>query len=111
MTCWNTSIRGAPPTGSARDGCPGDRLRGELLVAPVAACANGDLTSLLEVLAPDAWGDVDLGPGATRVPALVTGGLRVARNLLRFWGQGATLVSQPVGGQPAVLAFLGHQLA
>jgi len=77
----------------------------------IAACANGDLTSLLEVLAPDAWGDVDLGPGATRVPAVVTGGLRVARNLLRFWGQGATLVSQPVGGQPAVLAFLGHRLA
>ena len=77
----------------------------------IAACANGDLTSLLEGLAPDAWGDVDLGPGASRVPPLVTGGVRVARNLLRFWGQGATLVSQPVGGRPAVLAFRGHQLA
>ena len=42
---------------------------------------------------------------------MVTGAERVARNLLRFWGQGATLVSQPVGGQPAVLAFLGRQLA
>jgi RNA polymerase sigma-70 factor, ECF subfamily len=77
----------------------------------IAACANGDLSGLLEVLAPDAWGDVDLGPGASMVPAVVTGAERVARNLLRFWGQGATLVSQPVGGQPAVLAFLGRQLA
>ena len=77
----------------------------------IAACANGDLSGLLEVLAPDAWGDVDLGPGASTTPAVVTGAERVARNLLRFWGQGATLVSQPVGGQPAVLAFLGRQLA
>src|SRR5258708_34676171 len=100
MTCWNTSIRGAPPTGSARDGCPGDRLRGELLVAPVAACANGDLTSLLEVPAPDAWGDVDLGPGAPRVPALVTGGLHVARNLRGFSGRASTLGFQPLRGQP-----------
>ena len=77
----------------------------------IAACANGDLSGLLEVLAPDAWGDVDLGPGASRVPAVVIGAERVARNLLRFWGQGATLVSQPVGGQPALLGFLGRQLA
>jgi RNA polymerase sigma-70 factor (ECF subfamily) len=77
----------------------------------IAACANGDLSGLLEVLAPDAWGDVDLGPGAREVPAVVTGAERVARNLLRFWGQGATLVSQPVGGQPAVLGFVGRQLA
>jgi hypothetical protein len=42
---------------------------------------------------------------------VVTGAERVARNLLRFWGPGATLVSQPVGGRPAVLAFLGRQLA
>ena len=39
------------------------------------------------------------------------GAERVARNLLRFWGQGATLVSHPVGGQPAVLGFVGRELA
>jgi RNA polymerase sigma-70 factor (ECF subfamily) len=77
----------------------------------IAACANGDLSGLLEVLAPDAWGDIDLGPTATRSPAVVTGAERVARNLLRFWGQGATLVSHPVGGQPAVLGFFGTELA
>jgi hypothetical protein len=63
------------------------------------------------VLAPDAWGEVDLGPEAGRVPPVVTGGERVARNLLRFWGQGATLVSHPVGGKPAVLGFFGRELA
>ncbi len=77
----------------------------------IAACAKGDLRSLLEVLAPDAWGDVDLGPGSGRSPAVITGAERVARNLLRFWGTGTTLVSLPVGGQPALLGFLGRELA
>ncbi len=77
----------------------------------IAACASGDLSGLLEVLAPDAWGDVDLGPDAIGSPGVVTGAGRVARNLLRFWGQGATLVSLPVGGQPAVLGFIGRKLS
>ncbi len=78
----------------------------------IAACSSGDLTGLLEVLAPDAWGDVDLGPdAAVEVPGVVTGSDQIARNLLRFWGQGATLVSLPVGGQPAVLAFIDRRLA
>lgn len=76
----------------------------------IAACSNGDLSGLLEVLAPDAWGDVDLGPAAARF-GVVVGAENIARNLLRFWGQGATLVSHPVAGQPAVLAFIGRQLA
>jgi RNA polymerase sigma-70 factor, ECF subfamily len=76
----------------------------------IAACANGDLGGLLEVLSPDAWGDVDLGPGAP-VPAVVHGAAAIARNLLRFWGPPATLVSQPVAGQPALLAFVAQQLS
>ena len=76
----------------------------------IAACSNGDLSGLLEVLAPDAWGDVDLGPAGARFDVVV-GAENVARNLLRFWGQGATLVSHPVAGQPAVLAFTGRKLA
>jgi RNA polymerase sigma-70 factor, ECF subfamily len=75
----------------------------------IAACASGDLDSLLEVLAPDAWGGLDLGPGTQR--PVVTGAERVARNLLRFWGPPATLVSHPVAGQPALLGFLGRDLA
>jgi RNA polymerase sigma-70 factor (ECF subfamily) len=76
----------------------------------IAACATGDLAGLLAVLAPDAWGDVDLGPGAGRRSAPVVGAEHVARNLLRYWGKGATLVSHPVGGQPAVLGFTGREL-
>lgn len=75
----------------------------------IAACATGNLDGLLEVLAPDAWGAVDLGP-ETSTP-VVTGADRVARNLLRFWGPPATLVSHPVGGQPALLGFIEHELA
>jgi RNA polymerase sigma-70 factor (ECF subfamily) len=77
----------------------------------IAACATGDLDGLLAVLAPDAWGEVDSGPGAGRVPEVVTGAGRVAANLLRFWGRGAVLVSIPAGGQPAVLGFRGRTLA
>ncbi len=77
----------------------------------IATCSSGDLTGLLEVLAPDAWGDVDLGPDAIESPGVVTGAQHVARNLLRFWGHGATLVSLPVGSQPAVFAFRGRRLA
>jgi RNA polymerase sigma-70 factor (ECF subfamily) len=76
----------------------------------IAACSNGDLSGLLDVLAPDAWGDVDLGPAAATL-GVVVGAENVARNLLRFWGQGATLVSHPVAGQPAVLAFIRRELA
>jgi RNA polymerase sigma-70 factor, ECF subfamily len=77
----------------------------------IAACATGDLDRLLAVLAPDAWGGVDLGPDAGRVPATVTGADRVARNLLRFWGPGATLVSVQSAGPPVVLGFHGRTLS
>ena len=77
----------------------------------IAACASGDLDSLLEVLAPDAWGDFDAGPGDPRTFGVIRGAARVARNLLRYWGPGATLVSHPVAGQPALLGFAGRELA
>jgi len=76
----------------------------------IAACASGDLHGLLAVLAPDAWGEVDLGP-AVEPRSVVTGAENVAANLLQFWGPGSTLVSHPVGGQPALLGFHGHALA
>ena len=74
----------------------------------IAACATGDLAGLTAVLAPDAWGYVDLGAGSARRPPTV-GSARVARNLLRYWA-GATFASLPVNGQPAVLAFTGRRL-
>ena len=75
----------------------------------IAACANGDLGGLLAVLAPDAWGDIDLGPGGP-VREVVRGAAQIAANLLRFWGP-ATLVSQPLAGQPALLGFRDRDLA
>jgi RNA polymerase sigma-70 factor, ECF subfamily len=77
----------------------------------IAACATGDLDGLLGVLAPDAWGDFDAGPADPRGVGVVRGALRVARHLLYFWGPPATLVTHPVGGQPALLGFSGRALA
>lgn len=76
----------------------------------IAACGNGDFGGLLEVLAPDAWGDVDYGARSSRPHVVVVGAERVARHLLHFWGRGATLVSYPVGDKPAILGFLGRRL-
>ena len=42
---------------------------------------------------------------------MTIGAEHVARNLLRYWGQGQTLVSLPAGGQPALLGFAGRELA
>jgi RNA polymerase sigma-70 factor (ECF subfamily) len=77
----------------------------------IAACASGDLDGLLEVLAPDAWGDTDLGPGDPRTGVVATGAARVARNLLRYWSPPATLVSLSIGDQPALLGFRGRELS
>jgi RNA polymerase sigma-70 factor, ECF subfamily len=76
----------------------------------IAACASGELNGLLAVLAPDAWGDIDLGP-AGEAHVVIRGAESVAANLLRFWGPGSTLVSHPVAGQPALLGFHGRALA
>jgi RNA polymerase sigma-70 factor, ECF subfamily len=75
----------------------------------IAAAAGGDLNGLLEVLAPDAWGDLDAGPGGTPL-GVVRGAVRVARHLLYYWGPGTTLVTYPVAGQPALLGFTGRTL-
>jgi RNA polymerase sigma-70 factor, ECF subfamily len=76
----------------------------------IAACASGDLDGLLAVLAPDAWGDFDAGPDDQRTWGVVRGAVRVARRLLHYWGQGATLVTHPVAGQPALLGFTSREL-
>jgi len=75
----------------------------------IAACTNGDLDGLMNVLDPHVWGDVDLGVGAAQTPTANVGAATVAGNLIRFWGT-ATLVSQPINGQPAVLAFVNRRL-
>jgi RNA polymerase sigma-70 factor (ECF subfamily) len=77
----------------------------------IAACAHGDLDGLLEVLAPDAWGDFDAGSSGHRDLGVSRGAVRVARRLLYFWGPSATLVTYPVSGQPVLLGFIGRELA
>jgi RNA polymerase sigma-70 factor, ECF subfamily len=76
----------------------------------IAACATGDLDGLLEVLAPDAWGDFDAGPDG-RAIGVIRGAIRVARHLLHYWGPGTTLVTHPVAGHPALLGFTGRDLS
>jgi RNA polymerase sigma-70 factor, ECF subfamily len=76
----------------------------------IAACAGGDLDGLLEVLAPDVWGDFDAGPDGPRT-VVNRGADRVARNLLYYLGPGMTLVTHPVAGQPALLGFTGRTLS
>jgi RNA polymerase sigma-70 factor (ECF subfamily) len=75
----------------------------------IAACTTGDLEGLVAVLAPAAWGSVDLGAESARRPPVIRGSAHVARNLLHHW-RGATFASLPVNGQPAVLAFTGRRL-
>lgn len=77
----------------------------------IAACAGGDLAVLVEVLAPDAWGEADLGPRDRRAERIVHGAEPIARNLLTFWGPRTTLVSRAAAGQPVLLAFTGQDLA
>jgi RNA polymerase sigma-70 factor (ECF subfamily) len=77
----------------------------------IAACATGNLQALLSVLAPDVHGEVELGADAAAKIPHVVGADRVAANLLRFWGQPATLVAHPVAGQPAVLGFIDRRLS
>jgi RNA polymerase sigma-70 factor (ECF subfamily) len=77
----------------------------------IRACSGGDLETLLSLLDPDIWGDVDLGPLDTRTGQTDSGPLRVATNLLRYFGSTSTLVSNPVAGPAVVLAFAGQRLS
>ena len=76
----------------------------------IAASSHGDLDGLLEVLAPDAWGDFDGGPADPRGRDVIRGAVRVARRLLYYWGPSATLVTYPVSRQPVLLGFIGREL-
>lgn len=76
----------------------------------LTACATGDIDSLVTLLDPSAWGELVLGPQTPRREAVVTGAERVARNLVKFWGEGTTLVSLSSPGQPALLGFVDRKL-
>jgi RNA polymerase sigma-70 factor, ECF subfamily len=74
------------------------------------ACSDGDLSALLTLLHPDVSGEVDLGLLDKRSGAGAHGSGRVARGLLYYFGPGATLVSNPMGDRPVVLAFVKQRL-
>ncbi|HEY6623717.1 MAG TPA: RNA polymerase sigma factor SigI [Acidimicrobiales bacterium] len=76
----------------------------------IRACSDGDLSALLQLLDPEVTGEVDLGPDDPRTGQVFTGSKGVARNLLRYVST-LTLVSNPIGGQTVVLAFVESQLA
>jgi RNA polymerase sigma-70 factor, ECF subfamily len=116
VSCRQLALRARQKITSGQDGVRFDVASAEhrqVTDTFITACADGDLTALLAVLAPDAWGAIDFGPDAdpsTR-RVTVTGADRMASNLLRFWGPPATLVSHPVAGQPALLGFYDRELA
>jgi RNA polymerase sigma-70 factor, ECF subfamily len=75
----------------------------------ITACANGDLEALTAVLDPTVWGaGTIVGEGAPP-PQVNSGPDDVGRNLLRYLGHGAILVSGPVG-EPVLLAFSQRRL-
>ena len=77
----------------------------------IAACAGGDLDALMALLDPNVVGDVDLGPNAPSIPPRA-GADVIGPGILVFYGPRSkvTLVSQPINGNPGVLAFRGRDL-
>ena len=75
----------------------------------ITACANGDLQALTAVLDPSVWGVGTILGDAAPPPQINHGPTDVGVNLLRYLGQGATLVSGPAG-QPVLLAFMDRRL-
>jgi RNA polymerase sigma-70 factor, ECF subfamily len=76
----------------------------------IQACSDGDLSALLKLLHPNVSADVDLGPLDKRSGAGARGSGRVARGLLYYFGPRNTLVSNPIGSRPVVLAFVDQRL-
>jgi RNA polymerase sigma-70 factor (ECF subfamily) len=77
----------------------------------IAACAGGDIGSLMRLLDPDVVGTVDFGhAGGERPP--VHGSDQVSANLVKYFGgaRGVTLVSQPINGHAGALAFHEREL-
>ncbi len=75
----------------------------------ITACANGDLEALTAVLDPTVWGVGTVLGELAPPPQVNHGPDEVGRNLLRYLGHGATLVSGPVG-EPVLLAFADRRL-
>jgi RNA polymerase sigma-70 factor, ECF subfamily len=90
------------------------RERDELAQRFFAACIEGDMDGLLELLAADAVAVGDGGGKAYAAREPIHGGQRVAAFLVRLFEQGrrmgARLESVRVNGQPGALAYDGEGL-
>jgi RNA polymerase sigma-70 factor, ECF subfamily len=75
----------------------------------ISACATGDLTGLTVLLDPAVWGAASFLCEPAPPPQVNHGPDAVATNLLRFLGEGPTLVGAPVG-QPVLLGFTQRRL-
>ncbi len=75
----------------------------------ITACANGDLAALTSALDPGVWGVGTILGDQAPPPQVNHGPEEVGRNLLRYLGPGATLVSGPAGA-PVLLAFMAQRL-
>ena len=71
----------------------------------VAACAGGDIDSLLATLHPDAWGVATFLSGAMAAQTN-RGRAKVAASLATYFGTRAQLVQHTAMGKPAILAFI-----
>lgn len=76
----------------------------------IQACSVGDVSALVPLLDPNVWGDVDLGSLDRRTGVANHGSTRVARNLLRWFGDAQTMVCNPVGDQSEILAYVDRRL-
>lgn len=75
----------------------------------ITACANGDVQALTAVLDPTVWGAATILADPAPPQRVDHGPDAVARNLVRYLGHGATLVSGLVG-EPVLLAFADRRL-
>jgi RNA polymerase sigma-70 factor (ECF subfamily) len=75
----------------------------------IAACATGDLDALAAVLDPTVWGVGTVLADPPPPPQVNHGPDAVARNLLRYLGPGATLVSGAFA-EPVILGYADRQL-
>jgi RNA polymerase sigma-70 factor (ECF subfamily) len=76
----------------------------------IDAVSQGDIDALVPLLDPDVWGDADMGSLDPRSGVVNHGFRKVSRNLMRWFGTSATLVSAPVGDQTQVLAYVARRL-
>ena len=79
----------------------------------IAACAGGELTSLLPLLDPSVAGWADLGGMLPPVSQPNVGREKVAQQVMRFFGvgSGTTLTAQEINGEPGIVAVLHGEVA